>query len=60
MRRGKIVPVKRFVPLLDWLPRFHVDHLIYHPRQPGMSLRQVVDEMEAIAKGVLSAIKTLR
>jgi hypothetical protein len=27
--------------------------LIFTPRPPGMSLRQAVDEIEAIAKGVM-------
>ena len=39
-----------------WQPRLGMDHLIFTPRPPGMSLRQAVDELEAIAKGVLGVL----
>jgi alkanesulfonate monooxygenase SsuD/methylene tetrahydromethanopterin reductase-like flavin-dependent oxidoreductase (luciferase family) len=42
--------------LATWQPRLGMDHLIFTPRPPGMSLKQAVDEIEAIAKGVLSRI----
>ena len=42
--------------IVDWQPRLDVDHIIFQPRPPGMSLRQAVDELEAIAKGVMPAV----
>jgi alkanesulfonate monooxygenase SsuD/methylene tetrahydromethanopterin reductase-like flavin-dependent oxidoreductase (luciferase family) len=41
--------------LAKWQPRLGMDHLIFTPRPPGMPLRQAIDELEAIAKGVLGA-----
>ena len=38
--------------IAKWQPRLGMDHLIFTPRPPGMSLRQAVDEIEMIAKGV--------
>jgi alkanesulfonate monooxygenase SsuD/methylene tetrahydromethanopterin reductase-like flavin-dependent oxidoreductase (luciferase family) len=42
--------------LKAWQPRLGIDHLIFTPRPPGMSLRQAVDELTAIAKGVMPAV----
>jgi alkanesulfonate monooxygenase SsuD/methylene tetrahydromethanopterin reductase-like flavin-dependent oxidoreductase (luciferase family) len=42
--------------LATWQPRLGVDQLIFTPRPPGMSLRQAIDEIEAIAKGVMPAV----
>ena len=42
--------------IIAWQPRLGVDHLIFTPRPPGMPLRQAVDEIEAIAKGVMPAL----
>lgn len=39
-----------------WQPRLKLDHLIYQPRQPGMTLRQAVDELEVVARQVMPAI----
>jgi alkanesulfonate monooxygenase SsuD/methylene tetrahydromethanopterin reductase-like flavin-dependent oxidoreductase (luciferase family) len=36
-----------------WQPRLGMDHLIFTPRPPGMPLRQAVEELEVIAKGVM-------
>ena len=41
--------------IVEWQPRLRMDHLIFTPRPPGMPLKQAVDELEAIAKGVLVA-----
>lgn len=43
--------------LLEWLPRFSLQHFIFQARQPGMSLRHAVDSLEAIARGVLPAVR---
>jgi alkanesulfonate monooxygenase SsuD/methylene tetrahydromethanopterin reductase-like flavin-dependent oxidoreductase (luciferase family) len=46
--------------IAKWQPRLGMDHLIFTPRPPGMPLRQAIDELEAIAKGVMPAVaKTL-
>jgi alkanesulfonate monooxygenase SsuD/methylene tetrahydromethanopterin reductase-like flavin-dependent oxidoreductase (luciferase family) len=37
-----------------WQPRLGMDHLIFTPRPPGMPLRQAVDEIETIAKALIS------
>jgi alkanesulfonate monooxygenase SsuD/methylene tetrahydromethanopterin reductase-like flavin-dependent oxidoreductase (luciferase family) len=37
-----------------WQPRLAMDHLIFTPRPPGMPLRQAVDEIETIAKALIS------
>jgi alkanesulfonate monooxygenase SsuD/methylene tetrahydromethanopterin reductase-like flavin-dependent oxidoreductase (luciferase family) len=39
-----------------WQARLNVDHIIFTPRPPGMSLRQAVDELTAIAKSVMPAV----
>jgi alkanesulfonate monooxygenase SsuD/methylene tetrahydromethanopterin reductase-like flavin-dependent oxidoreductase (luciferase family) len=39
-----------------WQPRLGMDHLIFTPRPPGMPLKQAVDELELIAKGVMRAL----
>jgi alkanesulfonate monooxygenase SsuD/methylene tetrahydromethanopterin reductase-like flavin-dependent oxidoreductase (luciferase family) len=39
--------------LVKWQKRLGLDHLIFTPRPPGMSLRQAVDELTAIAKDVI-------
>ena len=41
--------------LATWQPRLGMDHLIFTPRPPGMPLRQAVDEIEMIAKALISA-----
>ncbi len=43
--------------VIAWQPRLNVDHVIFQPRPPGMALRQAVEELEAIAKGVISAVE---
>jgi alkanesulfonate monooxygenase SsuD/methylene tetrahydromethanopterin reductase-like flavin-dependent oxidoreductase (luciferase family) len=43
--------------IIDWQPRLDVDHIIFQPRPPGMSLRQAVEELEAIAKGVMPPVE---
>jgi alkanesulfonate monooxygenase SsuD/methylene tetrahydromethanopterin reductase-like flavin-dependent oxidoreductase (luciferase family) len=43
--------------MIEWLPRFELEHFIFQARQPGMSLRHAVDSLEAIAKGVLPAVR---
>jgi alkanesulfonate monooxygenase SsuD/methylene tetrahydromethanopterin reductase-like flavin-dependent oxidoreductase (luciferase family) len=43
--------------IIAWQPRLGVDHLIFTPRPPGMPLRQAVDEIEAIANGVMPALE---
>lgn len=40
-----------------WQPRLGADHIIFQPRPPGMPLRQAVEELEAIAKGVIPAVE---
>ncbi|HYD06531.1 MAG TPA: hypothetical protein VEC60_12440, partial [Reyranella sp.] len=39
--------------IAKWQPRLGMDHLIFTPRPPGMPLRQAVEELELIAKGVM-------
>jgi alkanesulfonate monooxygenase SsuD/methylene tetrahydromethanopterin reductase-like flavin-dependent oxidoreductase (luciferase family) len=39
--------------MVDWLPRFALEHLIFQARQPGMSLRHAVDDLEAVAKAIM-------
>jgi hypothetical protein len=43
--------------MVSWLPRLALDHVIFQARQPGMSLRHAVDSLEAIAKGVIPAVR---
>ena len=43
--------------IIAWQSRLGLDHLIFQPRPPGMPLRQAVDELEAIAKGVLAVVR---
>ena len=50
-------PTEIAAKLKVWLQRIDLDHLIFQGRQPGMSLRQAVDDLEAIARGVLPAIR---
>jgi alkanesulfonate monooxygenase SsuD/methylene tetrahydromethanopterin reductase-like flavin-dependent oxidoreductase (luciferase family) len=45
--------------IAKWQPRLAMDHLIFTPRPPGMSLEQAVDEITLIAKGVLPTLKQL-
>jgi alkanesulfonate monooxygenase SsuD/methylene tetrahydromethanopterin reductase-like flavin-dependent oxidoreductase (luciferase family) len=42
--------------IIEWQPRLALDHLICTPRSPGMSLKQAVGDLEAIAKGVIPAV----
>jgi len=44
--------------IIAWQPRLALDHLIFQPRPPGMPLRQAVDELEAIAKGVMTIVRS--
>jgi alkanesulfonate monooxygenase SsuD/methylene tetrahydromethanopterin reductase-like flavin-dependent oxidoreductase (luciferase family) len=43
--------------LAEWQPRLALDHLIFTPRPPGMPLKQAIEELEAIAKGVMPVVK---
>jgi alkanesulfonate monooxygenase SsuD/methylene tetrahydromethanopterin reductase-like flavin-dependent oxidoreductase (luciferase family) len=43
--------------MVQWLPRFDLEHFISQARQPGMSLRHAVDSLEAIAKGVVPVVR---
>ena len=43
--------------MIAWLPRFDLEHLIFQPRPPGMPLRPAVEELEAIAKGVMPVVR---
>jgi alkanesulfonate monooxygenase SsuD/methylene tetrahydromethanopterin reductase-like flavin-dependent oxidoreductase (luciferase family) len=43
--------------MLQWLPRFGLRHFIFQARQPGMSLGEAVDALEAVAKGVLPVLR---
>ncbi len=45
--------------LVKWQSRLKTDHLIFTPRPPGMSLRQAVDEVAAIAKDVLPVLRAI-
>ncbi len=49
-------PAEIAAKIVKWQPRLGMDHLIFTPRPPGMPLRQAVDELEAIAKGVMPAV----
>jgi alkanesulfonate monooxygenase SsuD/methylene tetrahydromethanopterin reductase-like flavin-dependent oxidoreductase (luciferase family) len=40
--------------LAHWQTRLGMDHLVFTPRPPGMKLRQAVDEIETIAKALIS------
>jgi alkanesulfonate monooxygenase SsuD/methylene tetrahydromethanopterin reductase-like flavin-dependent oxidoreductase (luciferase family) len=42
--------------IAEWQPRLAMDHLIFTPRPPGMPLRQAIDEIETIAKTVISPL----
>jgi alkanesulfonate monooxygenase SsuD/methylene tetrahydromethanopterin reductase-like flavin-dependent oxidoreductase (luciferase family) len=50
-------PAEVAAKLVAWLPRLALDHLIFQARQPGMSLRHAVSDLEAIAKGVMPAVR---
>ena len=41
--------------LAQWQPRLDVDEIIFQPRPPGIPLRQAVDDLETIAKALISA-----
>jgi alkanesulfonate monooxygenase SsuD/methylene tetrahydromethanopterin reductase-like flavin-dependent oxidoreductase (luciferase family) len=43
--------------MIDWLPRFALQHFIFQGRQPGMTLRHAVDSLEALAKDVLPVVR---
>jgi alkanesulfonate monooxygenase SsuD/methylene tetrahydromethanopterin reductase-like flavin-dependent oxidoreductase (luciferase family) len=45
--------------LIEWQKRLGMDHLIFTPRPPGMPLKQAVDELTAIAREVLPAVKAI-
>ncbi|MBL8675383.1 MAG: LLM class flavin-dependent oxidoreductase [Rhodospirillales bacterium] len=42
-----------------WQRRMRLEHLIFHPRQPGMSLREAVDCVAAVAGRVMPRVRTL-
>jgi alkanesulfonate monooxygenase SsuD/methylene tetrahydromethanopterin reductase-like flavin-dependent oxidoreductase (luciferase family) len=50
-------PAEVAAKMVSWLPRLALDHVIFQARQPGMSLRHAVDSLEAIAKGVIPAVR---
>ena len=50
-------PAEVAAKLVAWLPRLALDHLIFQARQPGMSLRHAVSDLEAIAKGVMPVVR---
>ena len=50
-------PAEIAAKMLEWLPRFALEHFIFQARQPGMSLRQAVDSLEALAKDVLPVVR---
>jgi alkanesulfonate monooxygenase SsuD/methylene tetrahydromethanopterin reductase-like flavin-dependent oxidoreductase (luciferase family) len=50
-------PAEIAAKMVSWLPRLALDHVIFQARQPGMSLRHAVDSLEAIAKGVIPAVR---
>ena len=52
-------PAEIAAKLVKWQPRLKMDHLIFTPRPPGMSLRQAVDEVAAIAKDVLPVLRAI-
>ena len=52
-------PAEIAAKLVKWQPRLKMDHLIFTPHPPGMSLRQAVDEVAAIAKDVLPVLRAI-
>jgi len=40
-----------------WQPRLRMEHLIFHPRQPGMSLREAVDGLTCAAREVMPLVQ---
>src|SRR6185312_13796456 len=49
-------PAEIAAKIVQWQPRLELDHLIFTPRPPGMSLKQAVGELETIAKEVIPAV----
>lgn len=45
--------------IADWQPRLGLQHLIYHPRQPGMPLAEAVGNLEAVAREVMPRLRAL-
>lgn len=43
--------------IVAWQPRLDLEHLIFQARQPGMSLREAVGNLEDIAKGVIPVVR---
>jgi alkanesulfonate monooxygenase SsuD/methylene tetrahydromethanopterin reductase-like flavin-dependent oxidoreductase (luciferase family) len=43
-------PAEVAAKMISWLPRLAFDHLIFQARQPGMSLRHAISDLEEIAK----------
>jgi alkanesulfonate monooxygenase SsuD/methylene tetrahydromethanopterin reductase-like flavin-dependent oxidoreductase (luciferase family) len=43
--------------IVAWLPRLGLDHLIYQPRMPGMTLRQAVESLEHVARDVMPRVR---
>lgn len=50
-------PVDIATKMVSWLPRLAIDHFIFQARQPGMSLRHAVSDLEEIAKGVMPVVR---
>ncbi|CAN5923131.1 hypothetical protein BH11PSE3_BH11PSE3_12710 [soil metagenome] len=50
-------PAEIATRMIEWLPRFGLEHFIFQGRQPGMTLRHAVDSLEALAKGVLPVVR---
>jgi alkanesulfonate monooxygenase SsuD/methylene tetrahydromethanopterin reductase-like flavin-dependent oxidoreductase (luciferase family) len=49
-------PAEIAAKIVKWQPHLELDHLIFTPRPPGMSLKQAVGELETIAKEVIPAV----
>lgn len=43
--------------IVAWQPCLELDHLIFQPRPPGLSLRQAVDELELLAREVMVPVR---
>jgi alkanesulfonate monooxygenase SsuD/methylene tetrahydromethanopterin reductase-like flavin-dependent oxidoreductase (luciferase family) len=44
--------------IATWQRRFRLDHLIYQPRMPGMTLRAAVDQLTTIARDVMPLVRS--
>ena len=45
--------------IAHWQPRLKLEHLIYHARQPGMSLKASVQNLEIVAHDVMPRVREL-